>query len=160
MSLFSWFNSADQVDTALVVVGISGAIIEVGVAVVAVINVHKEISESRKRILEKYLEIFACVAAFFFLTEAILGCRSSMLLSKEIEKIKGDNLVLQTNVLALESHKLSRMREIPQEVVTNFIIPELKSYPQIKVSIVTTSGGGILLGRRLAENIGSVETNV
>src|SRR5258708_30082668 len=102
MSLFSWFNSADQVDTALVVVAIIGAIIEVGVAVAAVINVHQELGESCKEKLEKYIEIFACVAAFFFLAEAILGCRSSMLLAKEIEKFKGDNLILRTNVLALE----------------------------------------------------------
>jgi chromosome segregation ATPase len=101
MSLFSWFNSAVQVDTALIVVAIIGAIVEVGVAVAAVINVHKELEESRKEKLEKYIEIFACVAAFFFLAEAILGCRSSMLLSKEIEKFKGDNLALQTNVESL-----------------------------------------------------------
>jgi len=101
MSLFSWFNSADQVDTALVVVAIIGAIIEVVVAVAAVINVHKELEAARKEKLEKYIEIFACVAAFFFLAEAILGCRSSTLLSKEIEKFKGDNLVLQTNVASL-----------------------------------------------------------
>jgi len=101
MSLFSWFNSADQVDAALVIVAVVGAVIEVGVALAAVINVHKELEESRKVKLEKYIEVFACVAAFFFLAEAILGCRSSMLLAKEIEKFKGDNLVLQTNVASL-----------------------------------------------------------
>jgi len=101
MSLFSWFNSADQVDTALVVVAIIGAIIEVGVAVAAVINVHKELEEARKEKLEKYIEVFACVAAFFFLAEAILGCRSSALLGIQVEKLREGNLVLQTNVASL-----------------------------------------------------------
>ena len=92
MALFSWFNSSDQVDTALVCVAAVGAVIELGVAVAAVINVHKEIKESRKKKLEKYIEIFACVAAFFFLAEAILGWRSSMLLEKELETLKTANL--------------------------------------------------------------------
>jgi ABC-type Co2+ transport system permease subunit len=77
--MFSWFNSSDQIDTALVFVAVIGAVIELGVAIAAIINVHKEIEESRKKKLEKYIEIFACVAAFFFLTEAILGWRSSLL---------------------------------------------------------------------------------
>jgi hypothetical protein len=98
MSLLSWFNSADQVDTALVVVAMFGAVIEVGVAVAAVINVHKELEESRKAKLEKYIEVFACVAAFFFLAEAILGWRSSALLAKEVEKLKTDNLRLEAQI--------------------------------------------------------------
>ena len=65
--MFSWFNSSDHIDAALVCVAVVGAVIEVAVAIAAVINVHKEMSESRKKMLEKYIEIFACVAAFFFL---------------------------------------------------------------------------------------------
>lgn len=83
----SWFNSSDQVDTALVWVAVIGAMIELGVAVAAVINVHKEIEESRKKKLERYIEIFACIAAFFFFAEAILGWRSSMLLKSENLKL-------------------------------------------------------------------------
>jgi hypothetical protein len=98
MSLFSWFNSADQVDTVLLVVAIIGAVIEVGVAVAAVINVHKELEEFRKEKLEKYIEVFACVAAFFFLAEAILGCRSSVLLGIELEKLKTENLALEAKI--------------------------------------------------------------
>jgi hypothetical protein len=64
-------------------------------------HVHKEIEESRKEKLEKYIEVFACVAAFFFLAEAILGCRSSALLGIEVEQMKKGNLVLQTNVDSL-----------------------------------------------------------
>jgi hypothetical protein len=99
--MFSWFNSSDQVDTALVYVAVIGAVIEAGVAVAAVFNVHKELEESRKAKLEKYIEVFACVAAFFFLAEAILGCRSSSLLGIQVENLKQGNLVLQTNVASL-----------------------------------------------------------
>jgi hypothetical protein len=98
MALFSWFNSADQVDTALIYVSIFGAIIEVGVAVAAIINVHKELGEARKKKLEKYIEVFSCVAAFFFLAEAILACRSSGLLRKELENIKVENKKLESHV--------------------------------------------------------------
>jgi hypothetical protein len=58
MALFSWFNSSSQVDTALVLVAIVGAVVEAGVAVSAVINVHKEIEESRKKKLEKYIRLY------------------------------------------------------------------------------------------------------
>lgn len=106
MAIFSWFNSSDQVDTALVYVAVIGAVIELGVPVAAVINVHKEIEESRKKTLEKYIEIFACVAAFFFLAEAILGCRSSALLGIEVETMKKGNLVLQANVASLSGEMI------------------------------------------------------
>jgi|ERR1022692_667509 hypothetical protein len=96
--MFLWFNSADQVDTVLVVVAVIGAIIEVGVAAAAVINVHKELGKSRKKKLEKYIEVFACVAAFFFLAEAILGWRSSALLAIELEKLKTENLVMEAKL--------------------------------------------------------------
>src|ERR1035441_4485785 len=98
MVLFSWFNSSSQVDATLVLIAIVGAVVEAGVAVSAVINVHKEIEESRKKMLEKYIEIFACFAAFLFLAEAILGCRSSMLLVKEIEGLHKANLELQAKL--------------------------------------------------------------
>ena len=113
MALFSWFNSSDHIDTALVWVSIIGAIIEIGVAVIAVINVHKEFEESRKKTIERYIEIFACIAAFFFLAEAILGWRSSALLAIELEGFKtenaqlvANNLVLRSNVVALEKEQL------------------------------------------------------
>jgi hypothetical protein len=121
MSAFSWFNSADQVDTALIVVALIGAIIEAGVAVAAVINVHKELEETRKEKLEKYIEVFACVAAFFFLAEAILGCRSSVLLGIELENLKTQNLVLRARVEQLQARRI----DIDQE---KRFISYLKNY--------------------------------
>ena len=139
MALFSWFNSSDQVDTALVVVAVIGSIIELAVAVAAVVNVHKEIEESRKKKLEKYLEIFACLAAFFFLAEAILGWRSSMLLAKDIESLKSENLVHEKQVEELRQKNeaieaKTRWRTISGEKQMN-LVACLNSSPKGKVAI-------------------------
>ena len=103
----------------MVWVAVIGAVIELGVAVAAVINVHKEMEESRKEKLEKYIEVFACIAAFFFMAEAILGWRSSMLLGKELERLKADNLKLYAKI---------QPRRISPEKRT-MIIADLKAHP-------------------------------
>ncbi|HZM06008.1 MAG TPA: hypothetical protein VFC44_23650 [Candidatus Saccharimonadales bacterium] len=99
MENISWFNSSAQVDAALVWVAVVGAIVEVVVAVVAVINVHREFEKAFKDKLEKYIEIFACIAAVFFMAEAILGWRSSVLLGKSLEKLKTANLELYRQIM-------------------------------------------------------------
>jgi len=141
MALFSWFNAADQVDAALVYVAVIGAVIELGVAIAAVINVHKEIEESRKRKLEKYIEIFACLAAFFFLAEAILGWRSSMLLAKELETLKSDNLKheqqveeLRSNNIVLAAKQMPRTINATQMEGFKFLTQYIQKKP-IKISI-------------------------
>jgi hypothetical protein len=126
MDLSSWFNSSNQVDTALVYVAVIGAVIEVGVAIAAVINVHKELGESRKEKLEKYIEVFACLAAFFFLAEAILGCRSSMLLGKDLETLRSDNLKHEQRIEELrhqndELEAKTKWREITPGQKRDFI---------------------------------------
>ncbi|HEY1662508.1 MAG TPA: hypothetical protein VGI03_08830 [Verrucomicrobiae bacterium] len=124
--MFSWFNSENQVDAALIWVGIIGAAIEVIVAIIAVINVHKEIEESRKKILERYIEIFTCIAAFLFLAEAILGCRSSMLLGKQLEEMRTNNLVLQKEL---------QPRNITLKQETNFIAL-CSSLPKMPIRVI------------------------
>jgi hypothetical protein len=63
-----------------------------------------EIEELRKQKLEKYIEVFACIAAFLFMAEAILGWRSSVLLGKELERMKSDNLALQIELTELTNN--------------------------------------------------------
>ena len=89
MGLFSWFQSSHHVEAALIWVAIVGAIVELAVAVAAVVNVHKELPEVRKKKLEKYVEYFALVAAVFFVGEALLGWRASTLLSAELQTVSG-----------------------------------------------------------------------
>src|SRR2546426_9971807 len=86
MALTSWFNSSTQVEAVLICVAIVGAFVEFAVAIAAVINVHKEIGKAKKKRLEKYIEIFACVAAVFFVAEAILGWRTSVSLERELKE--------------------------------------------------------------------------
>jgi len=126
MAPSSWFNSSDQVDTALMWVAVIGAVIEVGVAVAAVINVHREFGKPFKDKLEKHIEIFACVAAFFFMAEAILGWRSSKLLGKELEVIRKANIELEAK---------QQPRRITMEQLTNFIFLTEKIQQKIPIRV-------------------------
>src|SRR5690242_20605241 len=125
MRLFSWFNSPDQVENVLIGVAVIGAIIELFVAVMAVINVHKKLEHERKEKLEKYLEIGACIAAIFFFAEAILGWRASVLLNNELSETKGKVNELEQQVLprrltgAQKSELSSFLRNSPK---TTFMV--------------------------------------
>lgn len=83
MSFLSSFSSPDHLESITFWFDVSGALVEFGVAVTAAIIAHKEFGAEREKTVEKYVAVFAFIAAFLVLSTVFLNHRVSILRQRE-----------------------------------------------------------------------------
>jgi hypothetical protein len=86
MLFLSFWDSPNQLETVTFWFDLGGAVVEFGVAITAAIIAHKEFGKEREKALEKYVAVFAGIAAFLVLTTALLNHRVSVLRNRESEE--------------------------------------------------------------------------
>ena len=158
MSLFSWLNSPDYLESVTFWFDVSGALVEFGVAITAGIIVHGEFGKKREKQLEKSVAVFAGIAAFLVLSTAFLNHRVSVLRESEAKRereryeasLRGNDAELErlrkANV-ALTA--FAKPRIIPPER-WKYGVERLRKFAGTEVSVTTAMSEGGAFGTQLS----------
>jgi hypothetical protein len=121
MSLFSWFNSAEVLGSVVFYVGLTGAVLEVLIAVAAFVDLRNEtLAKEKERKLELFVAVAASVAAVFGISCVLLSQRASNLQEAEHRK----EMETQSNLLAQATFEL---KELESAVAWRTISPKQKA---------------------------------